>query len=182
MKCLTDAREPPVFEQVSLVKLGPGEHEPQLAAPERAVVRLKRVDPDLRSAVGVARVKVRRPRPGVVAGDRRARLLDAPPTCARLLSARSRRQPDPEVWCGRAGIPVTRAGAEAPAGRGPGRLTPGAIRAAWPRQLPPSAVPAARRLPLISSRTKLTNPRRTSTSDTFSSRLWPASVSFRGGG
>jgi hypothetical protein len=67
-------------------------------------------------------------------------------------------------------------------GHGRGRLTPGATRAAWPRQLDPSAVPPARRLPVISSRKKLTNPRRTSTSDTFSSRLWPASVSFRGGG
>jgi len=61
LKCLTDAREPPILEQVGLVEFGPGEHEPQLAAPERAVDRLQRVDPDLRGAVGVARVKVRRP-------------------------------------------------------------------------------------------------------------------------
>jgi hypothetical protein len=62
------------------------------------------------------------------------------------------------------------------------RLIPGATRAAWPRQLDRSAVPLARRLPVISSRKKLTNPRMTSASDTFSSRLWPASVSFGGGG
>ena len=50
-----------------------------------------------------------------------------------------------------------------------------------PRQLGRAAVPP-RRLPVISSRKKLTNPRRTSTSDTLSSRFWPVCVSLRGGG
>ena len=50
MKCLTGSGESPVLHQLVLVKLGPGEHEPQLTATESALSRLERVDLDLRGA------------------------------------------------------------------------------------------------------------------------------------
>jgi hypothetical protein len=57
-QCLTLSGAAPVLEQFCLVKFGPGEHESQLPAAERALDRLEGVDPDLRGAVGVAGVEV----------------------------------------------------------------------------------------------------------------------------
>jgi hypothetical protein len=60
LKCFTGAREGPVLEQFFFVQFGPGEHQPQLAATERGLDRLQRVDPNLRASVCVAGVEMGR--------------------------------------------------------------------------------------------------------------------------
>jgi len=53
MQCLTRASATPVLQQLVLMEFGPRHDKPNVAATERAVDQLERVDADLRLAVSM---------------------------------------------------------------------------------------------------------------------------------
>lgn len=59
LECPTNPRLMPVLQQFGLVKLGPGEHEPQLAASEIAFDHVDLVNSDLGGAVRMPSVEMR---------------------------------------------------------------------------------------------------------------------------